>query len=410
MGLTSRERVMRSISHQQPDRVPLDLGGTRVTGIEPGAYSRLRRALGLNGDPPQVVDVWQMLAWVELPLVEALGADVLPVPYLTGPFGMRVDDWQPWRLDDGEPVQMPANFAPMHDAEGNLRLFLDGDLVALKTASSPYFDRMVEFKVYDPLPPVESWTMPILTDEELTWRRDWAERLRRNTDKALVGDFGHILGRWGSYQEWMYTIAADPDYVRAFYERKVESLLRNLALYRDAVGDNIDIIWLGEDFGTQKSLMISPRMFQQIVAPYYRRVFDWVHQHTAWKVFFHCCGAIYPIIGTLIECGIDILNPVQTTAAGMEPERLKAEFGDRLAFWGGGIDTQTVLPFGSQDEIRSQVHERVRIFGPGGGFVFSPIHNIQGDVSTERILAMYEALREVSDYPSQEPARDHDPS
>lgn len=400
MGISSRERVLRALNHQEPDRVPLDLGGTRVTSIDVGAYARLRHALGLDGDLPKVMDVWQMLAWVELPMVEKLGVDVLPVPYLTGPFGMRIDAWQPWSLDDGMQVLMPANFAPVRDAEANLLLFQDDDLVAMKAASSPYFDRMVEFKVYDPLPAVETWSMPIFTDEELTWRRDWAARLRRNTDKALVGDFGLLLGRWGSYQEWMYTIAADPDYVHAFYERKTENLLRNLSLYREAVGDNIDVIWLGEDFGTQKALMISPRMFRQTVAPYYQRVFDWVHRHTAWKVFFHCCGAIYPIIGTLIECGVDILNPVQTTAAGMEPGRLKAEFGDRLVFWGGGIDTQTVLPFGSQDEIRSQVHERVRIFGPGGGFVFSPIHNIQGDVSDERMLSMYEALREVGGYPS----------
>lgn len=397
--MSSRERVMAAVNHQEPDRVPLDLGGTRVTGIEPGLYTGLRQRLGISGEPAKVMDVWQMLAWVEQPSVQAIGADCLAVPRLVQDFGMRIDAWQPWHLDDGTAVQMPANFEPVREEDGSLCLYANGELVAKKAASSIYFDRMVEFKVYDPLPPIESFKMPIFTDEDLTWRRYWAETLRAETDKALLGEFGPILGRWGSYQEWMLTIAADPDYVLAYYARKTERLIELLGLYRDAVGDNIDIIWWGEDFGTQKGLMISPRMFKQMVAPYYKRVFDWVHAHTPWKVFFHCCGAIYPIIGTLIDCGVDILNPVQTTATGMEPRRLKKEFGDRLTFWGGGVDTQTVLPFASLAEIRAQVRERIAIFGPGGGFVFCPTHNLQADVSVDRLLAVYDAVREHGTYP-----------
>jgi uroporphyrinogen decarboxylase len=399
MTMTSRERVLRAVNHQEPDRVPVDLGGSRVTSIDVAAYARLRQALGLAGEPPQIIDVWQMLAWVERPVVDTLAVDALPVPYLTGPFGLRIDRWAPWQLDNGTPVQVPANFAPVRDADGNFCLYLDGDLVAKKVITSPYFDRMIEFKVYDPLPPVESWPMPPFSDEELNWRRRWAETLRRETDKAILGDFGPILGRWGSYQEWMLTLAADPEYVLAFYERKTEALIRNMALYAQAVGDNIDIVWLAEDFGTQQGLMISPRTFRRMVAPYYKRLFDWVHAHTPWKVFFHCCGAIYPIIDTLIECGVDILNPVQTSAAGMDPAKLKADFGQRLTFWGGGVDTQRVLPYGTCDEVRQQVRERIAIFAPGGGFVFNPVHNIQGDVPTDHILAMYEAVREYGSYP-----------
>jgi hypothetical protein len=399
MSMTSRERVLAAISHQEPDRVPLDLGGTSATGIHVGAYVRLRRALGLEGDAPKVGDVWQMLAWVEDPVVAKLGVDVLTVRPLHQPFGLRNDAWRPWCTDDGTPVQMPANFAPVDDADGGLSLYADGELVARKAPTGIYFDRMIEFKVYDPLPPVETFKIPLFTDEDLAWRRSWAETLRRETDKALIGEFGMILGRWGSYQEWMYTIGSDPGYVRVFYERKIEIMLANMQLYAEAVGDNIDIVGVGEDFGTQKGLMISPRMFREIVAPYYKRLFDWVHQNTSWKVFFHCCGGIYPIIGTLIDCGVDILNPVQTSAAGMDPARLKREFGDRLVFWGGGIETQSVLPFGTTDEIRDQVWERIRVFRPGGGFVFCPIHNIQADVSTDRMLAMYEAVREYGTYP-----------
>ncbi len=399
MGMSSRERVLAAVNHQEPDRVPIDLGGSPATGIESGLYARLADRLGVADGPPQVYDVWQGLAWVKRPVVDALSADVLAVPRLTQSFETRIDGWRPWQLDDGTDVRFPANFLPVHEADGCLCAYLDGELVAKKAPSSPYFDRMIEFKTYDPLPPVESFPMSTFTDEELAWVRSWAETLRAETDKALVGDPGILLGRWGSYQEWLFTIAADPDYVRAFYERKVENLLANLRLYAQAAGQNIDMVWFGEDFGTQKGLMVSPQVFKELVAPCYKRVWDWVHQHTSWKVLFHSCGGIYPIIDTLIECGVDILNPVQITARGMDPARLKSEFGDRVTFWGGGIDTQTVLPFGSADEVRAQVKERIGTLAPGGGFVFSTVHNIQGDVPVDNVLAMVQAVLDHGRYP-----------
>ncbi len=355
--------------------------------------------MGIEGEPVKVFDVEQMLAWVEQPVVEALGVDVLPIQRLTQAYGMRLDNWRPWRLDDGLPVQIPAHFDPVTEEDGSLGLYLNGELVAKKVSISPYFDPMIEFKSYDPLPPVETFDMWVFTDEELAWARHWAETLRAETDKALIGDSGVVLTRWSSYQEWLYTLAADPDYVLAFYGRKVENMLTNLELYAQAVGDNIDIFRRGEDYGTQKGMMISPNMFNEMIAPYYKRVFDWIHKNTSWKIFYHSCGAISPIIGTLIECGIDILNPVQTTAVGMDPARLKAEFGEAITFWGGGIDTQSVLPYGSTEEVRAQVRERMQIFGPGGGFVFTPVHNIQEQVPVEHLLAMYETVQEYGQYP-----------
>jgi uroporphyrinogen decarboxylase len=397
--MTSRERVLAAVEHREPDRVPVDLGGSRVTSINPLPYEGLRAALGVPGEPVRVIDVWQMLVWIDQPVVEKLGLDVLPVPRLFQDFGMRIDRFKPWRLDGGLEVQMPANFAPVEEPDGALSLYLEGELVARKAPSSPFFDRMVEFKVYDPLPPVESFPMALFTDEDLAWRRRWASTLRAETDKATMGEFGPILGRWGSYQEWLMTVAADPEYVRAYYERKVENLIANAGLYLQAVGSDIDIVWFGEDFGTQSGLMIAPEVFSSLVAPYYGRLFDWIHAHTPWKVFFHCCGGIYPIIPTLISIGVDILNPVQVEAAGMQPQRLKREFGDRLTFWGGGIDTQTVLPFGTPEQIQTQVRERLRIFAPGGGYVFTPSHNIQEDVSWENLLTMYAAVRDFGVYP-----------
>ena len=399
MSMSSRERVLTALNHQEPDRVPIDLGAECNSGIAAGAYARLRQRLGINGAPVKVHDVEQMMAWVELPVVEALGVDVLAVPRLVQSYGTRIDTWRNWQLPDGTPVEAPANFAPVADADGSLCLYLNDELVARKAPTSHYFDRMVEFKVHSPLPPVESFPLAVTSDEELEWVRRYARRLRAETDKALLGESGLALTRWGSHQEWLVTIAADPGYVRDFYDRKIENLLTNIRLYAQAMGDNIDIIGFGQDFGAQRGLMISPRAFDELIAPYHKRLFDWVHANTSWKVFFHCCGAIYPIIGKLIECGIDILNPVQTSAVGMDPSRLKAEFGDRLVFWGGGIDTQHVLPYGTPDDVRAQVAERIRIFGPGGGFVFNPVHNIQEDVPVENLLAMFDAVHAHGHYP-----------
>lgn len=398
MSMSSRERVLASINHLSPDRLPLDLGATRVTGIQPGILTRLHQHLGLTASPVKVMDVWQMLAWVDQTTVDLLGADALPVPRLVMDFNMRLNSWRPWQLGDGTPVEMPGNFVAHEDGDGSLVIYLNSEIVARKVASSPYFDKVLEMRMSYTNPSVEDIPLITLSDEELAWRRHWAETLRAETDKALVGDFGLNLGRWGSYQEWLYTLGADPDFVRRWYDRKIENLLENVKLYAEAVSNNIDIFWLMEDFGTQKGMMISPKSFKELVAPCYKRLFSWIHENTAWKIFFHSCGGIYPIINTLIDCGIDILNPIQTSASGMDPNRLKTEFGSRITFWGGGIDTQDTLPFGTPDNIRKQVYERIKIFGPGGGFVFNPIHNIQDDVPVENLIAMYEAVHEYGAY------------
>jgi len=396
--MTSRERVRVTLDHREPDRVPLDLGGTRVTSIHPGVLAQLAQRLKISDAPVKVMDVWQMLAWIEQPIVEALGIDVLPVPRLVLDFNMRLDQWRDWRLEDGTAVLMPGNFTPVLDDQGALCLYVNDELVARKATTSPYFDKMLETRMsYEP-PPVESVVLPTLSDEELQWRQQWAATLRSNTDKALLGDFGFNLGRWGSYQEWLYQMGADEDYVRAWYERKLECLLKNIQLYWQAVGNDIDIVWLMEDFGTQKGMMIAPGAFERLVAPYYKQLFDWIHHNTAWKIFFHSCGGIYPIIPKLIDCGVDILNPVQTTAAGMDPERLKAQFGRQIVFWGGGIDTQTVLPFGSVEDVTAQVRDRLHILAPGGGFVFATSHNIQQDSPVENVVAMLTTVRQYGGY------------
>ncbi|MGD2155436.1 MAG: uroporphyrinogen decarboxylase family protein [Anaerolineales bacterium] len=397
--MNSRERVLTALEHREPDRVPVDFGGTRVTSTHPAPLHMLRQKLGIENNPIKVMDVWQMLAWVERTDVEMVGGDVLPVPRLNLDFGMRIDHWKPWQIENDLEVRMPISFQPLSEQDGSLILYLNDEPVAKKVPSSPYFDSIIETQMAYDTPDVERIPMIIFDEEELEWRRHWAETLRAETDKALIGDFGSNLGRWSSYQEWLYMLAANPDWVRTWYDRKIENLLTNVELYAQAVGDHIDLIYLMEDFGTQKGLMISPKCFREIIAPYYKRLYNWIHAHTSWKVFFHSCGGIYPIIQDLIDCGIDCLNPIQTNALGMEPSRLKKEFGQQVTFWGGGIDTQSVLPFGNEEMVQEQVKERIGIFAPGGGFVFSTVHNIQYDAPVDNVLAMFEAVHKYGQYP-----------
>jgi uroporphyrinogen-III decarboxylase len=194
---------------------------------------------------------------------------------------------------------------------------------------------------------------------------------------------------------WYEYLVSHEDYIRAIFERQTEVALKNLELYRQAVGDRIDVLFMsGTDFGTQRGPICSPQLFRSLWKPYFTKLNAWVHQHTPWKIFYHSCGGILPIIPDLIDCGVDILNPVQCSAEGMDAQNLKQKFGDKLTFWGGGVDTQKVLPFGTVADVRKEVAERVEIFSPGGGFVFNTIHNIQQSTPVENILAMYETVRQ----------------
>jgi uroporphyrinogen-III decarboxylase len=190
-------------------------------------------------------------------------------------------------------------------------------------------------------------------------------------------------------------MATEPDYVEKLFRIKAEGDLRRLEQLHVAVGDNADIFGVdGADYGTQRSEMFSPELFKRFYLPYYREVNGWVHENTSWKTWKHSCGSIPELMPLLIEGGIDAINPVQTSAAGMEPETLKSNFGDEITFWGGGVDTQRTLPFAKPEEVYAEVSERLKVFGPGGGFVFATVHNIQAKTPPENIDALFQALRD----------------
>ncbi|MBM3473630.1 MAG: methyltransferase [Armatimonadetes bacterium] len=400
--MTSRERVLAALNHEEPDRVPLDLGGSFVTGIAATSLHHLRKHLGLADRPVKVYDAYQMLGEVEMDLVERFRLDCLPVepPSLT--MGLRNENWKPWRLMDGTEVLMPGQFQVEVAPNGDW-LFPPGSPACRMPKDGFYFDTIgyADFHLDWEPPPLEQFRQAFagrtIPDEDLEFLRNRAEPLRQHTDKAL------ILGAWpylglaytGSLTDWWALLGRDPGYVKELFAISTEWSLRSLAQLWDALGESIDVIAMsGLDFGTQRSEWFSPEVFAEVYFPYLREQFQWVRTHTTWKTFEHSCGSIPNLIPYLIEAGLDALNPVQTSAAGMDPLWLKQTFGDRLTFWGGGVETQSTLPFGMPEQVRAEVAERIRVFAPGGGFVFCPIHNIQPNTPPANIEAAYAAALE----------------
>ncbi|PWH14824.1 MAG: methyltransferase [Ardenticatenia bacterium] len=421
--MTSRERIRMALEHREPDRVPLDLGSTPVTGMHVSAVYRLRQALGLDapGTPVKVIEPFQMLGEIKPDLIEALGVDAVP---LTSPktfFGFRNENWKPWTTFDGTPVLVPEGFNTDPEPNGDILLYPEGDKSAPPSGRMPrggwYFDAIIR------QPPIDESKLNVednleefgpISDEDLAYFAAEADRLYRETDKAIVANFGGtsfgdialVPAPWlknprgiRDVEEWYISTVTRRDYVYRVFERQCEIALANLERLHQVVGDKVSVIFVtGTDFGAQHGPFISPQVYRELYAPFHRQVNDWVHRNTSWKTFIHSCGAVEPLIEDFIAVGFDILNPVQTSAAGMDPSLLKQRYGDRITFWGGGVDTQRTLPFGTPDEVREQVRERIRILGKGGGFVFNTVHNVQGNVPVENLLAMYEAVREYGVY------------
>lgn len=393
--MNSRERVIAAIHHREPDRVPIDLGGTRQSGIAASTYHQLKSRLGIV-TPTRVYDLYQMLAEVERPVMERFGADVIGLNRPAVAFGIENAGWKPWRLFDGTPVEVPEGFEPLIEASGDLVLMRDGARIARMPKDGYYFDRLEIYPGGAHLP-VEDVNPPVISDELCDHYGAAASALYENTDFAIVAPMGppyelfYGLGT-GGFDTWMMALAAEPDYVNALCEKLVDVWLENLRRFSQAVGHHVQVLQFNDDFGTQEAPFLSTKMFRELIMPHYKRGLDWIHANTQMKVLLHSDGAIAPLIPSILEMGVDILNPVQTSAQGMDARKLKDEYGDRLVFWGGSLDCQQTLPFGSSDDVAREVREHVGIFAPGGGYVFAPVHNIQAQVPPENVIAMFDAV------------------
>lgn len=422
--MNSRERVNLALNHQEPDRVPLDLGGSVVTCMHVSIVYQLRQALGLDapGTPVKVVEPYQMLGEIKPDLMDALGVDVVGLRSTKTMFGFRNEEWKPWTTFDGTPVLVPSRFNTAPEPNGDILMYPEGDKSVAPSGRMPrggwYFDALIrQLPIDDDNLNVEDnmEEFELISDADLDYFRREADRLYTETDKAIFADFANtgfgdialVPAPWLKHPkgirdvaEWYMSTAARQDYVYQIFERQCQIGLANLAKIYEAVGNRVTIALVSAtDFGMQSGPLVSPQTYRELFMPFHRRVNDWVHQHTPWKTFIHSCGSVMGLIEDFIEAGFDILNPVQCSAALMDPVELKHRFGERVTFWGGGVDTQHILPTGSPEEVRAQVRERLNIFGPGGGFVFNTIHNVQPKTPIQNVLAMYETVREYGRYP-----------
>lgn len=407
--LTSKERVLRSLDHKEPDRVPIDLGGSSMSGIMALALDRLRKYLGLPKKKVKVFEIFQMLGEVESDVIERFEIDILPVEPITQFFKIRRENYKPWKLWDGTEVLMPGQFEVEVDSEGNWLLHSQDDLNKPVKAKMPkngyYFDipSASEYKKDFCPPDLEDVKRENhLSTEELEHLSERAEILRNSTDKALLLDQWLKIGiRWvGSIPNFLVLLYSNKQYVKDLFNIWTETAIENLEKLRRYLKDNIDIIGLeSTDYGAQDREFFSPSIFEEVFLPNLKIQNEWIHQNTNWKTFQHICGSIANFMPLIIETGLDILNPVQTSAAGMDPKWLKDTFGKKIVFWGGGVDTQKTLPFGKVEEIIKEVNQRIKIFAPGGGYVFNAVHNIQQGTPPENIVAAYDTARKFGIYP-----------
>ena len=418
MTMTSRERVMAAINHQQPDRVPIDLGASHNTGISASALYRLRKYYGLETKPIDIYETAQLIGNVDDDLKDILGVDVIGLHAANDCTGVpQRGIWKDFTMPDGTPIRIDAGLQYKVE-NGKTYLYPQGNTEVEPSFVMPaggYFfdaiDRAPEFDE-DDLTPKEDFAEDFqpISDDAAEWYAENAKLLRDTTDKAIFGCFGlgsigdafqipgaHTLHPKGirNYENWSMAQLLYPEYIEEVFDMWTESVLKNLEIYYQAIGDNIDVINIsGTDFGTQVGPLMSMDTFRELYKPYYKKMNDWVHTHTKWKVHFHSCGAVEPFIEDFIDMGVDILNPVQIGAAGMEAQALKDKYGSRITFWGGGVDTQNLLPNGTPEEIRQQVRERLNILARGGGYVFNTIHNVMGNVPAENVAACFEAARD----------------
>jgi hypothetical protein len=420
--MTSRERVRKAINHEEPDRVPVDLGSTLVTGIQASMYAQLKQALGITEGAIKVYDPFQMLAEVEEPVKKALGVDTYGIQLPVTLFGYKNENWKPFKLFDGTEVLISGNFEYDVLENGDIVQYPQGNRNAPPSGTMPkdgyYFDVIVRQEpiVEEELDPKE-WVdqaYALYTDEDLRYLEDTAKWYYENTDYALLGNF------WGAGfgdiafvpgpgvlhpkgirdpQEWYMSSILRKDYIKAIYQYQLEIQMKNLEMYQQAVGDRIEVVVMsGTDFGSQSGPFISLDAYRELFKPLHKQMNDWVHEHTDWKTFYHTCGSIVKFLDDFHEAGIDILNPVQISAKDMDPEFLKTNYGDKFVFWGGAINPQHTLPFGKPEAVKAEVAHNVDVFKQGGGFVFNNVHNIQSNIPIDNLTGMFDTLRQQWTY------------
>jgi uroporphyrinogen decarboxylase len=383
--MNSRERVLSSLNHKEPDRVPYDLGGTVVTGIGVKAYRKLRNYLGLPEVEPEIVDIFQQIAKVDDDVLEKLGVDVKNIsPRSSATFKIDVKDGGDyWYFYDEFQIgwRMPKDNGLYYDM---FKHPLAGEHITTEDVD--------KFAWPDPLDPARF----VGLKEAALHVRDVEKRAV--VVGSMTAGIMEVFAWTRGFKDYFSDFGDNPDLAEKFMDRILEMQIAFWGKMFETIGDVIDVAGTADDFAGQQSMLISPRTYRKLAKPRHKELFDYIHKHSNAKIFFHSCGAIRPVIPDLIEIGCDIINPVQVSAAGMDSADLKRDFGKDITVWGGGVDTQRVLGIGTPEQVREDVKRRLHDFMPGGGFIFNTVHNIQGNVPVENIIAMWETLQEYGKY------------
>ncbi len=416
--MTSRERLDATLNHRTPDRLCVDFGAGFQTGMGAGAVHRLRQALlGRPEFRVKIIESYQMLGEIDEDLRRVLALDVVGVHGPGTMFGFKNEGWKPFTMFDGTPVLVPGLFNVTPAEDGGWLIHPEGDTSVPASGWMPkggyFFDSTrrqlpLDESKLDPADNCEE--MGPMSGADVQHIAKLAQHYHENTRYGIYmtlpgtafGDIALVPAPWMKHpkgirgvEEWYMATAATRDYVMKIFECQLVSALKNVELLAAAVGDRVQVAFVtGTDFGTQTGQFCSVKTYRELFKPFHKAVNDRIHKLTKWKTFIHSCGSVVPLIPEFIDAGFDVLNPVQCSATGMDPRTLKREFGRNIVFWGGGVDTQKTLPFGTPEEVYRQVRERIDIFSPGGGFVFNSTHNVQGPVPTENILAMFRAVKD----------------
>jgi len=397
----------------------VDFGSTAVTGIHALIVEKLREYFGLEERPVKIIEPYQMLGEIDSELIREMDIDVIGLFGEKDMFGIKQDNWKVHKTFWGQEVMFSGDFNYTFNDNGDILMYPEGDTSVPPSAMMPktgYFfdalDRQAQIddsklKIEDNL---EEFT-PV-SDNDLKYWKDQTESVE-NEDKGVMASLGGTaLGDIAlvpaiglknpkgirGVEEWYVSTLIREDFIKEIYGRQTDIAVENLKKLYKVIGDRIDVVFIcGADFGTQNSTFCSPDTYARVWLPYYRKVNDWIHQNTSWKTFKHSCGAVESLMSMFIDSGFDVINPVQINAEGMDPRMLKKKYGDRIVFWGGGVDTQGVFAFGTPRQVREQVKTQCSVLNENGGFVFNTVHNIQANVPFENVVAMIETLREFKE-------------
>lgn len=383
--MNSRERLLNALDHQEPDRIPLDMGSTQITGIHAVAYKNLREALGLEPVEVTLSDSVQQLALPDEDLLQRLQVDT------RGLFPLNSHNWKVHEELDGEYWNYHDEWGITHrrpNPDGLYYSIVDVPLAGMNVTAE-------DIAAHNWPDMADPQRIAGFREKAIAWREAGYAVVIKDPFAGIFEMAQRIVGM----QEILMMMAMDVERAGLVFDKMLELKLSFWEMALPQVGDVVDIVTYADDYGTQQSQLISPRMFRTQLKPRIKILFEHIKElapHT--RQFFHSCGNVRPLIPDYIEIGTEILNPIHIRATGMEPNALKQEFGADMVFWGGGVDTQGVLPNGTPDEVKDDVRRNIEALAPGGGYIFNTVHNIQADVPPQNIVAMWEALQEYGVY------------